>query len=238
LEPIEDICEVVSVNRKNLPKPEGNIGNVTTDEPEVFPETENRNFEDIDADLVARCRAELPDKTTAYYELLQKYEPMVYGTCYRMLGDPREAEEATQDTFLRIYHKIHQFEGRSTFKTWMFRIICNFCMTRRRKLAMKRERDKSVGQEIISQTNETYRKAIDPGEDDREYVHLALQELREEDREIISLRFISDLGLEEIAGAIGLKLSATKMRLYRAMEKFKEVYLKLQKNREEALGEY
>ncbi len=238
MEPIEEICEVVSVDHNDFPKKEGKIGCVDMDDLEGFPENETRDFIDIDADLVARCKAELPNTTTAFYELLQKYEPMVYGTCYRMLGDPREAEEATQDTFLRIYQKINQFEGRSTFKTWMFRIVCNFCMTRRRKLATKREREETLGQEMISQTNETYRSAIHPALDDCEYVHLALQELREEDRQIITLRFISDLGLEEIAGAIGLKLSATKMRLYRAMEKFKEVYLRLQKNREEALNDF
>lgn len=190
---------------------------------------------DVDSDLVARCRAELPDETSAYYELLQKYESMVYSTCYRMLGDKLEAEEAAQDTFLRIFHKIHQFEGRSTFKTWMFRIVYNFCLTRRRKLATKRERDETVGEEIATQINEVHRIAMGPDPDNSEYVHLALRELRDEDREVITLRFISDLSLEQIAEVLDAKLSATKMRLYRAMEKFRHVYLIQQKAREEAL---
>lgn len=196
---------------------------------------ERVSFTDVDADLIARCKAELPQSTEAYQELLKKYEPMVYSTCYRMLGSAPEAEEATQDTFLRIFHKIHQFEGRSTFKTWMFRIVYNFCMTRRRKLATKRERDETVGEEIIARANESHREALGPDQNDSEYVRLALRELRDEDREIITLRFISDLSLEEMADILELKLSATKMRLYRAMEKFKEIYLMQQKKREEAL---
>jgi len=187
--------------------------------------------DDEDAELIARCLAELPGKTDAYYELLQKYEGMVYSTCYRMLGSRQEAEEACQDTFLRIFHKLYQFEGRSSFKTWMFRIACNFCMTRRRKLATKRGRENKVGDEIVQNAEESKREAL-PGvpDDNAEFVHEALREMKEDEREIITLRFISELSLEEMAEVLDLKLSATKMRLYRAMEKFKKVY----KNRETA----
>ena len=126
-------------------------------------EIETGRSADVDGDLVARCKAELPHNTDAYRELLRKYESMVYSTCYRMLGDKLEAEEATQDAFLRIFHKIHQFEGRSTFKTWMFRIVYNICMTRRRKLATKREREETVGDEMIARTREVHREAMGPG---------------------------------------------------------------------------
>ena len=190
---------------------------------------------DDDAELIARCKEELPYNTDAYYKLLKKYEGMVYSTCYRMLGDPQEAEEACQDAFLRVFHKLYQFEGRSTFKTWLFRIVYNFCMTRRRKLATKRERKNTVGDELIRRTEETHRDALGPETDNSEYVHLALEKMREEEREVITLRFISDLSLEEMAEVLNLKLSATKMRLYRAMDRFKEIYTNQATEREEAL---
>ena len=192
---------------------------------------------DVDADLIERCRAELPHKTEAYYELLQKYEKMVYVTCYRMLGNQQEAEEACQDSFLRVFHKLYQFEGRSTFKTWLFRIVFNFCMTRRRKLATKRERDHVIGDELHRKTKEIYREASGPGSSDKEYVYQALNRMKDEEREIITLRFISDLSLEEMAGVLELKLSATKMRLYRAMDRFKGIYTNKASEREEALHE-
>ena len=195
------------------------------------------SIHDVDAELIDRCRAELPGKTEAYYELLRKYEKMVYGTCYRMLGNQQEAEEACQDSFLRVFHKLYQFEGRSTFKTWLFRIVYNFCMTRRRKLATKRERDHVVGDELVRKTKEIHGEATGPGADDREYVYLALKQMKDEEREIITLRFISDLSLEEMAGVLELKLSATKMRLYRAMDRFKEIYASQESEREETLHE-
>ncbi|MEC5125172.1 sigma-70 family RNA polymerase sigma factor [Verrucomicrobiales bacterium BCK34] len=187
-------------------------------------EESNNEIPDEDADLVAGCKAELPAETSSYYELLSKYEGMIYSTCLRMLGDSQEAEEACQDAFLRVFHKVHQFEGRSTFKTWLFRIACNICMTRRKKLAMKRERDQLVGADIV-QSSEPQPPAAKSGEEAQaETVHDTLQKLSEEEREIISLRFVSDLSLAEMSDVLGIKLSATKMRLYRAMERFKSIY--------------
>ena len=185
-----------------------------------------------DDELVKRCLREIPYRTEAYQEILNRYEGMVYSTCYRMLGNAQEAEEACQDTFLRIFHKLHQFEGRSAFKTWLFRIVYNFCMTRRRKLATKRERDTTVGEEITRKVDDHHREAIGPDQDQREYVHQALAEMADGDREILTLRFISDLSLEQMAEVLDLKLSATKMRLYRSMEKFREVFEKMERNRQ------
>ncbi len=149
-----------------------------------------------------------------------------------MLGNAEEAEEATQDTFLRIFHKLHQFEGRSTFKTWLFRIVYNFCMTRRRKLATKRERDTTIGEEINREVDAAHREAIGPDQNQSEYVRLALDQMNEKDKEILTLRFISDLSIEQMAEVLELKLSATKMRLYRSMEKFREVYESMERARE------
>lgn len=123
-----------------------------------------------------------------------------------------------------MFHKVNQFEGRSTFKTWLFRIACNICMTRRKTLAMKRERDNLVGADIV-QNAEPQIPAAKSGEEAQvENVNDTLQKLSEEEREIISLRFISDLSLAEMSDVLDIKLSATKMRLYRAMERFKSVY--------------
>lgn len=171
-----------------------------------------------------RCKQELPYQTEAYLEILRRYEGTVYSTCYRMLGNPQEAEETCQDTFLKIFHKLYQFEGRSAFKTWLFRIVYNFCMTRRRKLATKRERDTTIGEEITRKADEAHKEALGPDQDKSEYVHLALDQMADGDKEILTLRFISDLSLEQMAEVLEIKLSATKMRLYRSMEKFREVY--------------
>jgi RNA polymerase sigma-70 factor (ECF subfamily) len=179
---------------------------------------------DSDKELVARCQEELPDKTEAYLELLQKYEPMVYGTCLRMLGNVQDAEETCQDAFVRVFHKIHQFEGRSAFKTWLFRVVYNFCMTKRRNLATKRERNTTISDEITQEAKAQQANQQADESAHKEAVQNALGKLSDDDREVIVLRFFSELSLEEIADVLELKLSATKMRLYRALDRFKEIY--------------
>jgi len=188
-----------------------------------------------DEELVARCQAELPDCLDAYQELVRRYEGLVFSTCMKMLGNIQEAEEVSQDAFLRVFHKLHQFEGRSAFKTWLFRIVYNFCLGRRKTLATRRERMETVGEEITAEVEAIGAHAaaaglvFDATHGPGEMVREALAGMRAEEQQIIVLRFISDLSLEQMAEVLDIGLSATKMRLYRAMEHFKEIYSDLAK---------
>lgn len=180
-----------------------------------------------DEELVERCRIELPEKMDAYTELLNRYEGLVYHTCCRMLGNVQEAEETCQDVFLRLYQKIGQFEGRSQFKTWLFRVVHNFCLTRRRNLAIRRKRREEIEAEAARGEIERMQDTESASEirgDLSESVREAIARLKPEDQEVLMLRFLSEMGIDEIAGMLGMGLSATKMRLYRAMERFKAVY--------------
>ncbi len=188
------------------------------------------SLEDLDDEaLIARCQQELPHRTEGFHELLRRHEGMVYHTCLRMLGNVEEAEETCQDAFVRVFQKLHQFEGRSSFKTWLFRVVYNFCMTRRRKLATRRERRNRIQTEFVHEAESRHQASEDNELDLSENVHRAINQLKPGDREVIVLRFISDLSLEEIADVLEIGLSATKMRLYRAMERFKSVYQTLEK---------
>lgn len=182
---------------------------------------------DVDADLISRCKRELPHNLDAYRELVEKYEGLVFGTCQKMLGSRPDAEEVTQDAFLRVFHKLEQFEGRSAFKTWLFRIVYNDCMTRRKKLAITRERRVLVEEEQVAIIQERERPTSPAAFERDENVRIALSQLKEDEEKIICLRFISDLSLDQMAEVLDMGLSATKMRLYRAMEKFKAVYTEL-----------
>ena len=175
-----------------------------------------------DEQLVERCQQELPYKQTAYRELLVRYEPLVHNTCVRMLGNVMDADEVCQDAFLRVYHKIAKFEGRSAFKTWLYKIVYKLCLEKRRSLARRNEKENTVADVISQGTNDTgelERKAAVTSQ-----VHEAINRLSGEDRRLIILRYISGLSIADIAQVLDIGLSAAKMRLYRAQEKFKEVY--------------
>jgi len=83
-----------------------------------------------DEELVELCKEQLPHELAAYRVLVQRHEGLVYNLCMKFLGSPEDAEEVAQDSLLQVFHKIHQFEGRSAFKTWLYKIVHNFCRNR------------------------------------------------------------------------------------------------------------
>ena len=172
--------------------------------------------------LVAICQKELPYKLDAYREIVRRYESIVYNTSAKMIGSVQDAEEVCQDTFLRVFHKLHQFEGRAAFKTWLFRIVYNFCLTRRKQLAKRRERE-GVNSDDLAESlvaRESHAESMNLSEE----LEKAMGLLNEDQRRMIVLKYISGLSLQEIADVSDLGLSATKMRLYRALEEFKRIY--------------
>ena len=175
-----------------------------------------------DDELVARCKTELPYNVTAYRELLRRHEPLVYRSCLKMLGSVQDAEEACQDAFLQVFHKIGQFEGRSAFKTWLYRIVYNRCIESRRRDARRSENHAKLVEEITQDEIAREDPAMKNARTGK--VHEVIAKMSGEDCRLVTLRYVSGLSLQEIADVLEIGLSATKMRLYGAQEKFKEIY--------------
>jgi RNA polymerase sigma-70 factor (ECF subfamily) len=87
-----------------------------------------------DTQFVRMCQAELPYVTDVFEALVHRYESLVFHSCRHALGNPADAEEAIQDIFVRIFHALPRFEGRASFRTWLFRIVHNYRVTKRGKL--------------------------------------------------------------------------------------------------------
>lgn len=176
------------------------------------------NISDKDLALVEACKKELPYTITAYEALVRKYEPTVLNTCRYLLVDNEDSEETSQDVFLRVFHHIKKFDQRSTFRTWLYRIVRNCCYTRIKQ------------QQSLAILKREFFVNFDPGLQKPEKegamstkMDEALSKLSPDDREIIVLRYFSDLSIKEISETLEIKISATKMRFYRALEKLKEV---------------
>lgn len=177
-----------------------------------------------DAEIVALCKKELPSDLTAYRELLRRYEGLVYNTCMKFIGSQQDAEEVAQDALIQVFHKIHQFEGRSAFKTWLYKIVHNYCRNRVSKIIRKREVKESY--EKFSEENSSDVQEPETQTPLSECVQEAMNKMKEKERSILVMKFTSGLTIQEIAEAMGIGLSAAKMRLYRAMDSFKELYQK------------
>ena len=74
---------------------------------------------------------------TDFRQILETYRDKVYNQAYRMLGNREEAEEATQDIFLRIHRSLGDFRGESKLSSWIYRITANACISRLRKKQLK-----------------------------------------------------------------------------------------------------
>lgn len=171
-----------------------------------------------DEELVARCQAEFPRGSVWFNELIRRYEPLVFGSCLRILKNAQDAEEATQDVFLRLFKKINLFEGRSKFKTWFFRLAHNVTFEVRKRIMRRVNRE----EEIVENMQEASGEPISNGNGG--LVFDVLETMEEDQREILLLRFASDLEFSQMADILGSKLSATKMRFYRALECFEEKF--------------
>lgn len=199
--------------------------------PEELKSIEARPLSSLEEEqLVALCQSELPYKLDAYREIVRRYESIVYNTSVKMIGSIQDAEEICQDTFLRVFHKLHQFEGRAAFKTWLFRIVYNSCLTRRKQLAKRRERE-GVNTDDLSEhlvAKESHLAGMSLSEE----LEKAMAMLKADQRRMIVLKYVTGLSLQEIAEVSDLGLSATKMRLYRALEEFKRIYNAIREGKE------
>lgn len=168
----------------------------------------------MDEQLVERACDELPYRTRAYEELMRRHEKLMFSVCLRLLGNRQDAEDITQDVMLKIFSKLHGFEGRSSFKTWLVRVTRNACKDWLKKRAISKHYSEALANEPQEHSTVEY-------EEDR-LIGL-LKHLSPTDREVLTLRFVADLSLQEIAEMTELSLSATKMRLYRAIDRLQEL---------------
>lgn len=149
--------------------------------------------------------------------LLQRHHRALLTRCYVYLKNREDAEDAAQETELRVFRAIKTFRGESSFRTWLFSIADRQCYD----IAHKRSRhiiDDHLFA-LIEIHDEQVRKITKPDEH-QTVVNTILTQLPERERDILVLRFYVDLSLQDISITLGLGLSATKMRLYRALEKF------------------
>jgi RNA polymerase sigma-70 factor (ECF subfamily) len=169
----------------------------------------------IESELIAGVRAGHPG---AFAALVGAYQAGVYNLCYRMLGDAREAEDAAQETFLRVYSQFHRYDSTRPFKTWLFAIASHYCVDRLRK---RRVKWLSLDDELFAE-GEMWRSTMpDPeevalGHERRDEVTALLALLAPHDRSVIVLRYWSGLSYAEIADVLGATVSSVKSRLHRA----------------------
>lgn len=174
-----------------------------------------------DAALIARIKK---GDERAFTLLVRRYEQTVWGFAYKLCRDREKAEESFQDTFVNVYRKLGQFDGRSKFSTWLYTIVANNCLMkrRRRKLEDLLESydeapdtdDPSVHDQLAS-WDDTPAERLLQGEL-KETLDEAIRKLPDDYRIVFVLRDLEQRTAEETAAITGLSVPAVKSRLRRS----------------------
>jgi len=165
-----------------------------------------------DAMLVRRV---LDGDTAAFTTLVDRHAAACTRFATRMLGNREDAEDATQETFLRAYRSLARYEERQAFRTWLFQILINRCRT----AAVRRQRRHRmflVDDDAIAVAS--VRPAAEAG-DVRAELQRAIDALDPDQREAFLLKHVEQLSYDEMAAATGVGVSALKMRVKRACDR-------------------
>jgi RNA polymerase sigma-70 factor (ECF subfamily) len=184
------------------------------------------------SDAVAVERT-LSGERDAYRVLVERHSRSVYRLAYRMTGNPQDAEEVVQESFLRAYQKLAQFAGQSNFGTWVYRIAANYAIDRlrQRKIEEKRREGPSKPNEDSLEVDPLSRLEDQSPSPERlaesaqlgERIGKAMEVLSPAERTALVMRHWDGCAIEEIAAVLKSNANATKNTVFRAVQKLRQV---------------
>ncbi len=168
----------------------------------------------------------------AIEQLILRYQKKVYAIAYQMLGgDEQEAQDRTQDAFLKAFRKIKQFKGTASFYTWLYRIVINTCLDARRRrrrwkevfLPWRLEKHKEDGPTAVLEEYPDTDQHSSPLATVRKRqlendVKKAMNTLSERQRTIFQLKIFQEMSIPEIAQITNLAEGTVKTHLFRATQ--------------------
>jgi RNA polymerase sigma-70 factor (ECF subfamily) len=167
----------------------------------------------------------------AFETIYQLHSSRVYALCLRMIGDPSEAEDLTQEAFLQLFRKIHTFRGESAFSSWLHRLTANIVLMRFRK-----KRPVAVSLEEMTRSDDEQNRPTfeigvpDPrlsGLFDRLNLHEALAQLPEGYKSMFLLHDVHGYEHNEIANILGCSVGNSKSQLHKARKRLRELLHKV-----------
>lgn len=157
----------------------------------------------------------------AWAELVRMHQEPVFRLAYLFLGDPDEAEDAAQETFIRAYRALGRFDPTRPLRPWLLQIVANLTRNRRRSLgrywaALQRrfEKDPPVIPDVETQAGVRMQS---------QRLWEAVRRLREDDQQMIYLRFFLELPVQDVAEAANIAEGTVKSRTSRALDRLRKV---------------
>lgn len=165
----------------------------------------------------------------AFAYLVDKYKAMVYSLALRLVKDREEAEEISQDAFIKAYQSLASFKGKAKFSSWLYRITYNTAISKLRQQPAGRVSldESNISETLYMESKENY-NTLSAGER-KKYLEKALDSLEADEKILIILYYYEERELDEIAEITQLTKTNTKVKLFRARKKMLTVlqsYLK------------
>jgi len=188
---------------------------------------EQKELHENELDLVRKARK---GDEQAFSRLVKKYESTVYNFAFKVCRNEEKATETLQDTFVNVYRKLDQFNGKAKFSTWLYQIVTNNCLMKRRRSKLDQSsvsiessediQKQDVDTEIMFHPTALTMKQTPQDEvmnkELRDHIDAAILKLSMEYRIVFILRDVEGNSSEEVAKILKLSVPAVKTRLRRA----------------------
>ena len=174
-----------------------------------------KTMQDVEWELVTRAgRGDMG----AFREIYQRVSGYVYTLAYRVVNTKHDAEEVTQDVFLKLHQSLGSFKFESSFKTWLYRIAVNTALNHAKKRSRVTTREvEEIFEDPAVVTQPDATKSIAAGETENQ-LKILLDQLNPDQRACIVLREIEGLNYQGIATSLGININTVRSRLKRARE--------------------
>jgi RNA polymerase sigma-70 factor (ECF subfamily) len=157
--------------------------------------------------------------TQAFSVLVDVYKDLVFTLAIRMLKNREEAEEVSQDTFIKIYKALPKFKGESKLSTWIYKVAYNTCLDQIKK--NNRRYDEVAIDSFSENQIKTLDNALDALEEkeQQQTIQDCLQQLTSKDSFLLTLFYFEELSLEEISKVVNMEANTVKVNIHRARKR-------------------
>jgi len=177
--------------------------------------------------LIEQC---LKGQQSSFSELIDKYKNLVFDLAYRMTYNLQDAEDISQEVFIRAYKSLSNFNPRYKFSTWLYQMTLNLCRDRFRKGKIPsisldtppNEGDQKDFNSLIADPKNNLEETFLQAEQTN-FINTLISSLPLKYREVIVLRHLRDLSYEEMSKILNISIGSVKTRLFRAREKLREI---------------
>ncbi len=204
---------------------------------EIMHVEENTNIMD-NVDEIFLIKSSQSGDIDSFEKLIESHKQRVYGIALKMTKNREDALDASQDALIKVYRSIGKFSFKSSFSTWLYRIVVNCCIDhikKQKKLVLIRDGDEDGRENVIDRIeSEDTPESILEKKIKKQEIKRAFDELEEEFKTVVILRDIEGFSYEEIARINDISLGTVKSRISRGRKKLREIIIR---NREGGNGD-